>query len=66
MQLSVISLAPYHPGNSQVLGGTYPGIYRILCPCKPRPYPRLMQGDISSKGPEIIYPGMSAYARTCD
>ena len=48
---------PHYPGNSWVLVGTYPGIYRILCPHRPWSYPRLMQGDISFKRAGSIIPG---------
>ena len=40
---------PHYLGNSGDLAGTYPGIYRILCPRRPGTYPGLMRGDISVK-----------------
>ena len=48
-RLSILSPAPHYPGNSHVRAGTYPGIYRILCPHRPRTYPGLMRGDIYIK-----------------
>ena len=38
MQLSIVSLAPHYLGNSRAVAGTYPGIYRKLCPCRPGTY----------------------------
>ena len=57
--------APLYPGSSQVLAGTYPGIYRILCP-PPDAGPTLgLCGEIfPSKWADIYYPGMYAYAKT--
>ena len=49
IRLSIVSPAPDYPGNSGDLAGTYPGIYRILCPHRPGTYPGDMQGDISIK-----------------
>ena len=49
MQLSIVSPAPYYLGNSGDLAGTYPGIYRILCPRRPGNYLGLTWGDISIK-----------------
>ena len=40
---------PHYPGYSWVLAGTYPGIYRILCPCRPGTYLRPMRRDIFFK-----------------
>ena len=40
---------PHYPGNSRVLAGTFPGIYRILCPRRPGTYPGLMRGNNSFK-----------------
>ena len=47
--LIFVSPAPHYPGNSGDLVGTYPGIYRILCPRRPGTYPGLTRGDISIK-----------------
>ena len=56
---------PHYKDNSGDLVGTYPGIYRILCPRRLGTYPGLICGEIFwSKGLEIYYPGMSTYART--
>ena len=64
MQLSIGSLAPHYPGNSRVQTGTYPEIYRILCPGRPVTYPGLTRGDISFDRAGNLLPRMSAYAGT--
>ena len=64
MWLSIVSPAPHYPGNSQDLAGTYPRIYRILCPRRPGPTLGLCGEIFLSKGSEIYYPGMSTYAGT--
>ena len=52
---------PHSLGNSGDLVGTYPGIYRILCPCRPGTYPGLTRGDISFNGAGNLLP-WSIYA----
>ena len=49
MQLSIVSPAPHYPGNSRVIAGTYPGIYRILCPRRPRDLPQAYAGTYPLK-----------------
>ena len=57
---------PHSPGNSRDLAGTYLGIYRMLCSRRPGPTPGLCGEIFPSKGLEIYYHGMSAYAENSD
>ena len=56
MVFNCIPAPPHYLDNSRDLAGTYPGIYRILCPRRPGIYPRLTLGDLSVKMARNLLP----------
>ena len=66
MRLSIVSPAPHYSGNSRDLAGTYPGIYRILCPRRRGTYPRLMREDVSVKRAGNLLPRDVCICRDSD